>query len=38
MAKNKQLTTPFTTRQAAENFMPHIFHLPKDLYMTALLK
>lgn len=38
LLKNKELTTPFTTKQAAENFMPHIFNLPKDLYMTALLK
>ena len=36
--KNNELTNPFTTRKAAENFMPHIFLLPKDLYMTALLK
>jgi hypothetical protein len=38
LTKNKELTTPFTTKQAAENFMPHIFHTPKDLYMAALLK
>lgn len=36
--KNKELTNPFSTPKAAENFMPHIFLLPKDLYMTALLK
>lgn len=38
VSRNRELTTPFSTRQAAENFMPHIFHTPKDLYMTALLK
>ena len=36
--KNKELTNPFPLAKAAENFMPHIFLLPKDLYMTALLK
>ena len=36
--KNKELNTPFSIAEAAENFMPHIFLLPKDLYMTALLK
>lgn len=36
--KNNELTTPFPISKAAENFMPHIFLLPKDLYMTALLK
>lgn len=36
--KNKELTTPFTISEAAKNFMPHIFLLPKDLYMSALLK
>lgn len=36
--RNKELTTPFSIRGAAECFMPHIFLLPKDLYMTALLK
>jgi len=38
LLKNKELTTPFSTPKAAENFMPHIFLLPKDLYMTAILK
>ena len=38
MLKNKELTTPFPVAKAAENFMPHIFMLPKDLYMTAMLK
>lgn len=38
LQRNQQLTSPLSTRAAAENFMPHIFMLPKDLYMTALLK
>ena len=33
-----QLTTPVSLREAAFNFLPHVFQSPKDLYMTALLK
>ena len=36
--KNKELSRPFSISKASENFMPHIFLLPKDLYMTAILK
>ena len=36
--KNKMLTIPFKSKDACENFLPHIFNLPKDLYMTAMLK
>lgn len=32
------LTIPFKSKDACENFLPHIFNLPKDLYMTAMLK
>lgn len=35
---NAQLSIPFKMKDAANNFMPHIFMLPKDLYMTAILK
>ena len=38
LLKNKELSSPFPLSKAAENFMPHIFLLPKDLYMTALMK
>jgi hypothetical protein len=38
ISKNKELTTPMNTKDATENFLPHIFQLPKDLYMTAMLK
>lgn len=38
LAKNKELTIPVTTKEATENFLPHIFQLPKDLYMTAMIK
>ena len=36
--KNKELTLPLSMKSACETFLPHIFLLPKDLYMTALLK
>lgn len=36
--KNKELTIPMTIKDATENFLPHIFMLPKDLYMTAMMK
>lgn len=36
--KNKQLTIPMAIKDATENFLPHIFLLPKDLYMTAMMK
>ena len=38
LEKNKMMTIPFSTKDACGNFLPHIFHLPKDLYMTAMLK
>ena len=34
----QKLEHPFSFREAAFNFLPHIFQAPKDLYMTALLK
>lgn len=36
--KLKRLEEPISYREAAHNFLPHIFQLPKDLYMTAMLK
>lgn len=38
VSKNKELTIPLSMKDATENFLPHIFLLPKDLYMTAMLK
>ncbi len=38
ITKNRQLTLPLAVKDATENFLPHIFLLPKDLYMTAILK
>lgn len=38
MMKNKELTIPMPIKDATENFLPHIFLLPKDLYMTAIMK
>ena len=32
------LTIPMSSKNACENFLPHIFNLPKDLYMAAMLK
>jgi len=32
------LTIGLGTKDACENFLPHVFSLPKDLYMTAMLK
>jgi hypothetical protein len=34
----QKIEEPFSFREAAFNFLPHIFQAPKDLYMTALLK
>eukprot|EP01017_Pseudomicrothorax_dubius_P038309 TRINITY_DN5716_c0_g1_i3.p1 TRINITY_DN5716_c0_g1~~TRINITY_DN5716_c0_g1_i3.p1 ORF type:complete len:352 (-),score=86.07 TRINITY_DN5716_c0_g1_i3:87-1142(-) len=36
--KMAELKEPITFREAAVNFAPHIFQLPRDLYMSALLK
>lgn len=36
--KNNKLTIPFSIKDASENFLPHIFKLPKDLYMTAMMR
>lgn len=33
-----QLENPISVREAAFDFLPHIFQAPKDLYLTALLK
>lgn len=38
LTKNKELSIPMRTGEATESFLPHIFQLPKDLYMTAMLK
>jgi len=38
IGKMNDLKTPITMREATLNFLPHVFLLPKDLYMTALLK
>ena len=34
----EKLEVPISFREAAINFMPHIFQSPKDLYLTAMLK
>lgn len=34
----EKLEVPISFREAAYNFMPHIFQSPKDLYLTAMLK
>lgn len=34
----EKLEEPISFREAAYNFMPHIFQSPRDLYLTALLK
>jgi hypothetical protein len=34
----QKIDRPFSFREAAFNFLPHIFQAPKDLYMTAMLK
>lgn len=36
--KLKKMDEPVSYREAAHNFLPHIFQVPKDLYMAALLK
>lgn len=36
--KLKKMDEPVSYREAAHNFLPHIFQMPRDLYMTALLK
>lgn len=36
--KNKELKNPLSMKEATMQFLPHIFQLPKDLYITALLK
>ncbi|KAL4452933.1 hypothetical protein ABPG74_002498 [Tetrahymena malaccensis] len=38
LTKMKDLKEPISIRDASINFLPHIFNLPRDLYMTALLK
>jgi hypothetical protein len=38
MQKIEQMEEPISFREAAENFFPHIFNLPKDLYQTAMLR
>lgn len=38
MQKIEELDEPISFKEAAETFFPHIFNLPKDLYMTAMLK
>ncbi len=38
LLKMKELKQPISMRDAAYNFMPHIFNLPRDLYITAMLK
>ena len=38
MMKNRELTIPMGIKEATESFVPHIFLLPKDLYMTAMIK
>ncbi len=36
--KLQKMEEPISYREAAHNFLPHIFHTPRDLYMAALLK
>ena len=36
--KLKKMDEPVSYREAAHNFLPHIFQVPKDLYMASLLK
>jgi len=38
LTKMKELKQPISIRDASINFLPHIFNLPRDLYMAALLK
>ncbi|KRX02806.1 hypothetical protein PPERSA_04009 [Pseudocohnilembus persalinus] len=36
--KNQELKQPLSIKEATLQFLPHIFQMPKDLYITALLK
>ena len=36
--KLRQMEEPVSYREAAHNFLPHIFQAPRDLYMAAMLK
>lgn len=36
--KLKRMDEPVSYREAAHNFLPHIFQAPRDLYMAAILK
>lgn len=36
--KLKKMDAPTSYREAAHNFLPHIFQMPRDLYMAAILK
>ena len=36
--KIERLDQPISFREAAHDYLPHIFQLPKDLYMAAMLK
>lgn len=36
--KLQKMEEPVSYREAAHNFLPHIFQAPRDLYMAALLK
>jgi hypothetical protein len=38
LIKMKDLKKPISIRDASINFLPHVFNLPRDLYMSALLK
>ena len=38
ITKMKEIKEPISIREATINLLPHIFQLPKDLYMTAMLK
>ena len=38
LAELKQTGDPFALREAAVQYLPHIFQAPKDLYYTAMLK
>jgi len=38
LTKMQETEKPMTIKEATLMFLPHIFQIPKDLYMTALLK
>ena len=38
LTKMEEVEKPMTMKEATLMFLPHIFQIPKDLYMTALLK